>query len=137
MNPYIGRTYRHYDPSKMQTDFKRELENSRFDRVIAVKCPTEASIILSNAIIKATDMNAPVKEFKPRKNDKRPPWYTPEIVEMIGEKEYLLWKNQSLRTPNTKNALKAITNKLKSLKRKTKKNHYSNKIEGSYQNESK
>ena len=127
--PIIGRSYRQYDPAKMQSDFVRELDNSSFEDDIRNRSVDKASIAISEAIRKACDVNAPVKEFKPRRNCDLPPWYTSDLIKLIEEKQHLLTRNRALRTRITKQLLKTITNKIKSMKRKLKKDHYCSKIE--------
>ena len=65
------------------------------------------------------------------------PWYTSQLLELIDEREQLLADHQLLRSKTSKSTLKTISNKIKSLKRKLKKDHYQSKIEENKSNSKK
>ena len=127
--PKIGRSYKTYAAAKMQSDFQHNLENSDFEKEIQMENVENASHILTNAIRQACDRNAPEKTFKQRAVSQCAPWFTPELFDLKEQKEEALTADREKNTSETKEKLRALCNKIKSVKRKLKKEHYAMKIE--------
>ena len=88
-----------------------------------------ASKVLTETLSAVCDRNAPEKEFKPRNQLQQPPWFTPELVRLIKEKGEALCYHRFHQTSTTRADLKILTSKIKSLKRKLKKEHFTLQIE--------
>ena len=117
------------DSSKAQADFQKALEASHFNQEVRNGNVNEASNLLSATVAMVCDKHAPFRTFKPRQKNEYAPWFTLELIRLIEEKETALCSHRSLRTRSSKASLKSLTNRIKSLKRKLKKQHYASLIE--------
>ena len=126
--PKTGRSYKLYNPEKTRADFQNILEMSSFEQEIENKNVDRASQTLSDAVLEACDNNAPEKVFKQRNEIQAAPWFTPELESLKVQKEEALILHRCLRTRQSKEKLRKLTNTIKSIKRKLKREHYDAKI---------
>ena len=78
---------------------------------------------------KVCDLVAPQKSFTKKAEAKYIPWFTPEIVNLSIEKASLLTTKRKDRHPDLQNKLREVSNRLKNLKRRHKRQYFSSKIE--------
>ena len=85
--------------------------------------------VWTETVVQLCDVHAPEKEVRLKSETKEIPWYTDEIVSLQKEKNTLLAHYRCTRNINLKKALKSVSNKLKNLKRKRKKEFFAMKID--------
>ena len=127
--PIIGRSFKHYDATKAQADFVNSIQVTDFDLEIMNGNVNRASEILSGTIAEVCNRFAPEKEFHSRGKTQIPPWFTPELISLIEEKQEALCYHRFYQTGASRASLKLLTSKIKSLKRSLKKEHFASQIE--------
>ena len=118
------RSYKHYNGEDLKNDYQDEIAKSNFATLIEQKRLNEAMEAWTNTVTLLCDKHAPEKTVKIRSETKEIPWYTTEIISVQCEKNALLSEHRKTKDKNLKNILKTITNKLKYLKQKTRKQFF-------------
>ena len=83
---FKGRSYRNYDVNI----FKQEIVEQNWNELFASTEPEKIWDIMLSKITEVADNMCPVKEFKIKKY--KDPWITPEILDLINEKDRALKK---------------------------------------------
>ena len=122
------RCFKSYDPIKYSQEVQENLNNSDIPQHIANKDINAATESLTNILLRIAEKHAPFKNFK-IKEKSRIPWTTPELTNMIAEKNQLLSANSLIRSKILKRKINKTQNTIKNLKKSLKKDFTKKEID--------
>ena len=123
------RCYKNYSAEKFNEDLKIALKDSTLQELIEMESVNEATERWLNIFKNTAETHAPMKEAIISKKNRKIPWFTSQLKDLILEKKrklQLYWLDGFL---SDLNIVKSISNKITHLKRQLKKTYYSSKIE--------
>ena len=123
------RNYKKYDKSLFAEDVKNNITNSNIDDSIRKKDVNGATNELVEIIKNTLNKHAPEITFTKKKKNKKIPWYSDKLKEMIRTKNDLLQDSFSHGFRPYRKRLTALTNEIKKVKRKAKKNYILKKLD--------
>ena len=123
------RIYKNYDKEKFIQDYKQAIAKSDFNELLLQQRLNEAIQLWSDTVAQLCDKHAPEKVVKLKSDTEEIPWYTEEIESLQAEKNEILADHRKTKDDHTKNILRNITNKLKYLKQKRRRQFFAEKIE--------
>ena len=129
------RSFKSFDVDKYREDIRKMVDESSFNENIAEKDVNNAFNTWINIMKEAADKHAPWKQFKRKKEQAHIPWFNEEISNITKTKNMYLKLYQMYNRPEDKKLYKISKNKQTHLKRKLKREYYTNKI-NQYEGES-
>ena len=122
------RSYKNYQPEKFQEDLKEALASPNLKLLIDTEQVDEATALWVKIFTETAAKHAPIKEITKSKKRKFIPWFTSELESLIDEKQKRLQLYRMYGLKSDSILVKALTNKISRLKRKSKKSYFSDKL---------
>ena len=128
------RSYRKYDPQAFRCSLQENLAHSNIQHHLENRDVNSSTEELIKIIKQTADEHAPMMEITVREDKNYIPWYSKDLCNMITQKNELIsdYYYYGLSSFNTR--IKEISNRIKHLKRKLKKNYISEKLAESKDN---
>ena len=119
---YKARNFKNYDSSAFAKDVQERIENSDIEKQIQSKDVNSATNTLLSILKETADKQATIEEIT-KKEEKKIPWYTKELKEMIKTKNELIYDSYSHGFKPYRKKIQVLTNKITSKKRVLKKEY--------------
>ena len=114
---------------KILTNLKIFLHNKNQDDIKKIEDPNKAYKYFLNIFIDIYDKSFPKSEVKVKFNNDQSPWITKGIVKSSKKKQRLYEKFLKNRTPKNEETYKTYKNLFETIKRRSKKKFYSEKLQ--------
>ena len=122
------RNYKKYNKAHFAEDVQRNITNSNIPQLIKNKDVNGAMNNLVDIIKNTLNQHAPEITFTKKRKNKKIPWYSDKLKDMIKTKNELLQDSFNHGFRPYRKRLTAITNKIKVIKRKGKKDYILRKL---------
>ena len=122
------RSYKNYDPETFNKTLSDNLSQSNIRQHIENKDVNSSMEVLIKVLQETADSMAPMKETKIGEKTNYIPWYTNELKILIEQKNELIRDYYYYGVRSFKTRISAISNRIKHLKRKLKKNYITEKL---------
>ena len=123
------RSYKNYVPEKFNQELQLALEDNELKHLIDTKQVNESTELFISIFKETAANHAPIREVIKSKSRKFIPWFTQELETLIRDKTKrlkLYWLDGYL---SDNRIVKLLTNKITHLKRKLRKDYYSEKLQ--------
>ena len=122
------RSYKNYDPERLEEDIKEGLSTSDIQSKINEGKLNEAVEEFSTVLARGLDKHAPMKEIKQTKAKPYIPWMSTEVKDIREAKNNLIKMSYIQPKQEDKKEIKRLKNKLNQTKRKHKRAYYKKKL---------
>ena len=123
------RSYKDYNAETAQNLYNDLISKSELRHLIQKRDINGAMEEWIRILRNVCDATAPIKTFKIPKEENHVPWFNSEVHHLKNVKESLLTIKHKDRHPLVKEQIRKITNRLKTIKRKLKREYLTKKIE--------